>query len=166
MADVDIEYDVNNLRVNFSEEEASSTAIDLEPVPTGKYHCAITEIETRFSNSEKNKGKPYLAITLNCISGPYENRKFWANVMLFEGALYSLAQLLKATGHADALKTGAIPGPDEFIGKEVVVYVAKVKDTYKMKKEGTDEVLYKNEVKGFKPFDGGSSSGGGDSLLP
>lgn len=163
----EIEFDPSELRVNFSEEEASSEAIDFTPLPTGKYHAAITEVETRFSNSEKNKGKPYWAITFVVQSGPYENRKLWGNVMLFEGALYSLAQLMKSVGREDVLKNGQVPHPDELLGQELTLSVVKTKDTYRMERDGTDEPIYKNEIKGYKPLTGskGESSGGGSSSL-
>ncbi len=166
--DVDIDYDPSMLRVNFSEEEANSEAFDFTPVPTGKYLCAITEVETRFSNSEKNKGKPYWAVTLTIQNGIYDGRKLWANVMLFDGALYTLAQLMKAIGRADVLQTGQLPSADELLGKQVITTVSKIKDKYKMDKEGSEEVLFKNEVKGFKPVSDAVASVGSNSnsLLP
>lgn len=171
MSEPQIDFDPSELRVNFSEKEAESEARDYTPVPTGKYHCAITEIETRFSNSEKNKGKPYWAVTLVVQNGPYADRKFWANVMLWDGALYSLAQLMKAVGRHDVLETGQIPNPDELLGEQVKVSVVKTLDQYKIDKakeagEENPAPVYKNEVKGFSALDGASSGSGASSLMP
>jgi hypothetical protein len=164
---VDIDFDPSQVRVNFSEEEASSEAFDFEPLPTGKYLCAITEVETRFSNSEKNKGKPYWALTLTVQEGPFEGRKVWANVMLFDGALYSLAQLMKAINRADVLQTGQIPSVDELLGEKMIATIRKMRDKYKEEKDGSNTVYFKNEVGGFKPLsDAVASASGGNSLLP
>jgi hypothetical protein len=156
------------IRVNFSDEEAGSEARSFDALPSGSYDVYITEIETRECGPQsKNPGKHYWNVMFTVDGGPHDGRVLFTNVMLFDGALYSLAQLLKATGHADALETGNVPGPDAFIGERVTVNIRKQKDTYKMEKEGTDEVLWKNEVKGIKAVkDAGGSSSGGGSLLP
>lgn len=167
------EVDLSNLRVNFSEQEASSEARDFDPVPSGKYNVAITDIEVRFSTSEKNNGKPYWAVEMTCQEGKYENRKFWGNVMLFEGALFSLSQLLKATGFGDRVdpksKTyGKIPSGDELVGKQLTINVVKTRDTYKEKQNGDGEKLFKNEVKGYlaKGAAASPAAGGSGTLLP
>lgn len=158
--------DLSSLRINFSEEEASSEAIDFTPLPTGKYLVAITEVEIKKSTSEKNTGKPYWALTLVVQEGPYENRKLWSNVMLWEGAAFSLAQLMKATNRGDVLKSGKIPSGDELVGDQMIVSVVKTLDKYKMERDGGDEKLFKNEVKGYKPATEFVASSGGGSLLP
>lgn len=158
--------DLSDLRVNFSEEEASSEARDFDPLPGGKYLCKITDYEVRYSTSEKNNGKPYWAITLTVQDGKYEGRKVWSNVMLFNGALYSLAQLLKAIGREDALKSGKIPNGDELLGKDVVINLAKQRDTYKEQQYDDGEKYFKNEVKGFKSADSLAGASGEGSLLP
>lgn len=166
-ADVDIEYDASQVRVNFSEDEASSEARDFTPIPGGKYHCAITEIETKFSNSEKNKGKPYWAVTLVVQNGPYADRKLWANVMLFDGALYSLAQLMKAIDRGDVLKTGKVPAPEELLGQQLMANVSKMRDKFREDREDDGEKYFKNEVRGFAALSDTVAAGnGGGSLLP
>lgn len=162
-----VESDVSDLRVNFSEEEASSEARDFEPLPGGKYLVRITDYEVRRSTSEKNYGKPYWALTLTVQNeGKYNGRKVWSNVMLFDGALYSLAQLLKAIGREDALKSGKIPSGDELVGKEVTINLAKQRDTYKEQQYADGENYFKNEVKGFKAPDADLATSGEGSLLP
>lgn len=170
-ADGNQDFDVSNLRVNFSEEEASSEARSFAPIPGGEYLVCITEWEVRTSNSAKHKGKPYWALQLKVQEGPHENQVLFANVMLFEGALFSLGQLLKATGHGEALKTGVIPNCDELVGVPLVAVVTKKVDKYKIEQgewtgpeDGSKPM--KNDVNGFKRADQLKSGTGGGSLMP
>ena len=159
------------LKINFSQEEAASESLSFEAIPTGKYNARITNIETRECGpNSKNPGKNYWAIEFTVQDGDYENRKLWTNCMLFEGALYTLSQLLKATGHEDAIKTGEIPDEDVFISAPVTLNVRKMRDTYREEQNGDGEVLWKNEVKGIlKPAEDVSKAkgkSGKGSLLP
>jgi hypothetical protein len=172
-----VDIDMSELRVDFTQEELSSEARDYSPVPGGKYVCTITDWELRRSNSSKNNGKPYWAITLrvNDDNEKYAGRKFWANVMLFNGALYSYTQLAKALGgeFEESLKTGKIPHGDNLVGKEVTAVIVKKVDTYKIEKgewdaDSGEPKPMKNEVSGFKAVGAGtvSSGGGSGSLMP
>ena len=143
-----------SFKINFSEQEASSEALDFTPVPTGKYECRVTDIELRECGpNSKNPGKPYWAIEFTVQDGEFENRKFWTNAMLFEGALYTTAQLLKATGYAHMVRPGEIELPDaeDIISKPVLLNVRRVRDTYAEERDGDGEVQWKNEVKGILP---------------
>jgi hypothetical protein len=166
------------LRVNFSEKEAASEGRPSELLPRGDYHCAITDIELRESQSEKNYGKPYWAIEFTIQSGPYVPRKVWTNCMLFEGALYTYAQLVKgALGLTDQDLQGdhQVVDPNDLIGKEVVCGVVKKGE---QKNAQTGETYdAKNEVKGIRFYDASKfkvgatqtaavKSGGKSSLLP
>jgi hypothetical protein len=179
MTDVSIEdeFDQDDLHVNFSSEEASSEGRSFDPVPRGQYHVAVTEVELKRSKSEKNPGKPFWALTCKIQNGPYAGQNLWANVMLFDGALYSLAQLAKAIGReVEIIEQGKVPPGDELLGEEFVVVVSKQLDTYKRDKaieagEENPVPEYKNEVKGFKPLAGsGASTQSGDgssaNLMP
>lgn len=161
------------LHVNFSDQEAGSEALDFEALPSGKYYCRVTDIELKeVGQDSKNAGKNYWAIEFTVQDGEYENRKLWTNAMLFEGALYTLVQLLKATGHEDAIATGDIPDADEFLSKEVMLNVKKLRDTYRENRDGSDEPMWKNEVKGIKAYEGAKTeapskaSKGKGTLLP
>lgn len=160
------------MKVNFSQEEASSEARSFDPIPSGNYNARITDIELRECGpNSKNPGKPYWAVEFTIQDGDFENRKVWTNVMLFDGALYTVAQILKATGHEDALKTGNLPDAEDLISSEVTIVVKKQRDTYAEERDGDGEVQWKNEVKGIKesstlaPANGGAKKGSG-SLLP
>jgi len=166
------------LQVNFTNQEAESEARVFSPAPTGWYKCSIYDIEERESKSEKNAGKPYWNVTLQCTQeGEHNKRRFWGSVMLFDGALYSLAQLMVAVGHPIPKEgTFEVPDPESLIGVEILVSVAKVRDTYAMNKpeyDPSEGVIFKNEVKGYKALDDESvqalSKGGqpkSKSLLP
>jgi|SRR5690349_2195183 len=155
----------DGLRVNFSDKEATSQA--REPLPSGKYHCKITDISLEVCGPEsKNPGKNYWAVEFTVQGGKYDERKLWTNVMLFEGALYSLSQLMKATGYDVEAGDVDVPSPDELIGRDVQVRcIVKAANEEK----GWDA---RNEVKGIMAWDDGSkvagaSSGGkASSLLP
>ena len=169
------DYDVSNLSVSFSTEEASSEARSFELLPTGKYHIKVTDVETKFSTSVKNNGKPYYALTLTVQSGKFENRKLWPNVMLFPGALYTLAQIMKAMGREPGNNV-KVPTPDELLSYDFIVTVQRVVDQYRIDKgewspSSGEPKPMKNEVRGFSPFKHEGSvgaSGGtvGNTLLP
>jgi len=175
----DDDFDLADLRVNFSEEEASSEGRSFEAIPGGKYHVAITKVEVRRvkDNAKGNQGKPFWNLTLN-IQGDshptYADRKVFGSVMLFEGALYSFAQLMKATGHEDVVTKGSpnfgkVPPADDLLGEQFIAIVAKKRDTYKEKELGDGEKLFKNEVTGYKALNEGAvghNAAAGGSLMP
>jgi hypothetical protein len=188
----DDELDLENLRVNFSTEEASSEGRDsFEALPSGRYPVVIFDGETRRvkDNAKGNKGKPFWNLQF-AVTEDMEwctNRRFFGSVMLFKGALYSLSQLMKALGEDIDAGDFKVPPIDDLFGQEIEISVQKVKDTYKMDRDGipANEPIYKNEVKGYfpkgsggpakwakEPKKGGSSrsagsiSSGGESLLP
>jgi hypothetical protein len=149
---------MSGLQVNFTNQEAESEARVFTPAPSGWYKCSIYDIEEKESTSEKNAGKPYWAVTLQCTQeGDHFKRRFWGNVMLFDGALYSLAQLMSAVG-IEIPKDGTfeVPDSESLIGQEILVSVAKVRDTYQMNKpeyDPSEGVIFKNDVKGYKKLD-------------
>lgn len=161
----------SGIKVNFSEEEASSEALSFEAIPTGTYHACVTDITLQYCGPEsKNPGKPYWNVEFTVQDGDYTDRKIWTNCMLFEGALYTLTQLMKSTGFGDRIKPGKgveVPDAEDFISKHVFVNVRKQRDTYREQRDGSDEPMWKNEVKGIKPYDADAPAASGKgSLLP
>lgn len=155
--DFDNEDDVPELHVNFTDEEAASKA--LEALPTGKYNVTITKCELKRSQSAKNSGKPMYAMTFKVFEGQYAKRQIWSYVMLWDGALYSLNQLMNACGFSTTAGQIRVPKPAELIGKQLTVRGIKVPP-----KDGYDE---KFEVKGYMPLKtGAGASAGSDSLEP
>ena len=147
------------LQVNFSAEEASSEAREYDAIPSGSYHVRLTDITTKECGpNSKNPGKEYWALEFTVQDGDHVDRKVWANAMLFEGALYTLAQLLKATGHEDALKTGMIPDPDVLISSELTVVVKRARNAYKEAQNDDGLPVWSNEVTGIKAYDGTASA--------
>lgn len=170
----EFDFDPSDLRVDFSSEEAASEARDFDPVPSGKYHVKIVEIELKACGpNSKNPGKPMWNVKMAIQEpNPYAGRNLWSNVMLFAGAGYSLAQLMKATGYEVSEGQIKVPPADDLIGVDLIVNVVKQVDTYKMEQDPGGDRLYKNEVKGFKAYDeseatvGSSTGSAGGSLLP
>lgn len=163
-----------SIKVNFSDKEASATAFDaFEPMPTGTYYARITDIDERECGPEsKNPGKPYWNVEFTVQDGTFEGRKVWTNAMLFEGALYTVVQMMKACGFQDLIQKGEIPEADAFITKEVYINVKKQRDTYAEQRDGDGEPQWKNEIKGIKAYDKsvspakGKAAAGAGSLLP
>jgi hypothetical protein len=149
---------MEGLKVNFSGKEASSQPRTFEPVPTGKYHVKLTDGTWEECGPEsKNPGKPYWALEFTIQDGPYEGQHLWSNVMLFEGALYSLAQLMKALGEDIEEGEFTLPELESLFGKDFIVGVKKQRDTYKEKKEGDGEIYWKNEIKSYFAFEAGAT---------
>jgi hypothetical protein len=145
------------IAINVTGKEASSAP--MEPVPGGKYLVTVTDAELRESKSAKNKGKPFAALELTITEtgsdahDKYAGRKMWANVMLFEGALYSAVQILKALGQNVDEGEMEFPELDELVGEQFVIRCSIQKE-----REYTDEsgevknADARNEVKGwYKP---------------
>jgi hypothetical protein len=167
--------DLVNLTVDFSSKEADSEARVYQTLPTGAYHVKVTEVAVKQCGpSSKNPGKPFYALQLTVQDGQYANRKIFTNVMLFEGALYTLSQLMKAMDRTPG-RGSSVPQPRELEGYDFIVIGQKRVDRYQIDEgnwDGEGPKPTKFEVTGFKKWDGeplekvpGQAVGGG-SLLP
>lgn len=154
------------IRVNMTSKEGKSQT--LEPLPSGKYLVAVTdcdleEVKSGGSGKPENVGKPMFVMEFTVQEGDYENRKVWSNVMLFDGALYSISQMLKAQGvevkelgdraefQVEGFEPNVIPGPEWWMARQFVVRV-KLMDKRSVKNKNTGEVREfdeRAEVKGF-----------------
>lgn len=154
--------DISNLRVNFSDEEAAAKS--LEPFAPGKYKVKVTNVKVKASKSEKNLGKPYYSLeyTVQDGQGPASGRKVFDNVMLFEGALYSLSQLMKALGYNVSSGGMQVPSGEALLGAE---FVARIVITPARTVGGTTYDP-RNEVKGYFPIGAGASGAKADDLAP
>jgi hypothetical protein len=176
--------DTDGIRVNISDKESASQ--DREPLPAGKFHFKITNMEIAFvkelnaqGNSNKNAGKPYINFEFTVQDGKYATRKDWTNAMCFEGALYTISQILKALGHpvpmgADGKpKSGELVIPDKphfYIGKDV--WGRRGTSDKDRNPDGTLRV----QLRGFSKYEGGASettttagkqpAAAGSSVLP
>lgn len=115
--------DEEGFSLNFTDQEADSTAREFSVLPSGKYLVRITDAELAQSQSQKHHGKPYAKFELTVIEdahgGKYLGQKAWWNVMLFEGALYSAGQLMKAWDLNP--RTDRFPRLEACIGKTFVM---------------------------------------------
>lgn len=157
-----------SIRVNFSDREAGAENVEIEPLPTGKYSCAITDVTMEECGPEsKNPGKPYYAIEFTVQDGKYENRKCWTNAMLFAGALYTISKLMKALGYDVNEGEMEVPTAEELQGKTVVVGGRRLGET-KDKKNPEKTYAPKFEPKNFYPIETwkGAVKEKSGSLLP
>jgi len=140
------------LYIDFSSDEAASESRDLEPLPTGKYLCTITDVTLKASQSERNPGKPFYAIEMTVVEdargGEFRNRKCWTNAMLFHPALFTITHIMKATGFTVNEGRVRIPTPEDLIGKILVVGGIKMGET-KDKNDPSKTYAPKFEPKSF-----------------
>lgn len=128
------------IRVNLAGVES-----EFEALPSGRYLCNITDGEIRESGPEaKHPGSEYIRWELTVAQGDFEGRKLFTNSTLLEHALFSLHNVLKATGKWDQK---ALDNPkfefeiDEVVGSQVVAVVAQ--------RDYQGEMV--NDVKRLKP---------------
>lgn len=149
-------------KIDFSEEDlkAEGSSAKYDPVPAGDYICVVSDAKIAEVKSGDNKGKLMLKVelTVEDEANPFNNRKFFPNIMLFtvydkqtgKPNNFYMAQWLKATGFAGALETGVVPEPEEFKGKKLIANVLRKKKSYGVDPGAPAE--YENTVKGFQPL--------------
>jgi hypothetical protein len=126
------------IHVNLSADEASAEALDREPLPTGKYLVAITDIELTFSGESAGNPdhtRPFFKLELTVQQdGIYKGRKAWTNIMLHskknDGGTFTnftLPQFLKAFNVPVSAGDLEIPDPEWFMGKQALISGTKKK---------------------------------------
>lgn len=151
------------LKVNFSKNEADSVAREIPP--TGEYTVAITDGSLgEVKPGKKNAGKPYWKLTLVIQSGPYSGTTLMSSVMLFNEALYSLSQLLKALGYNVNSGDFEVPALSDIVGKIVNVRGVKMPP----REVDGQQLSERFEIKGYKKASMSSSNqvGAASSILP
>jgi hypothetical protein len=151
------------IRVNLSDEEARSQ--DREPLPAGKFHYKITDMEVMFVKpGGKNEGKPYINFEFTVQDGKYAARKDWTNAMCFDGALYTISQILKAldfsipVGPDGRATGGALTVPDSrefYIGRDIWGRRGTSKN------DKNDDGSPRIQLRGFSKYEGGTSEAAG-----
>jgi hypothetical protein len=161
------------IRINFTDtEKYSGSSLGLDPLPTGKYHVAITDAEIREAGpNAKNPGSQYINFEFTVQEGPYQGRKVWTNASLLPQALYTIKGILEALGHETTGNELDIE-LDELMNEELIVKVMFLKAA-EVNGRSLDD---RNEVKRFyklgTELPGGLTSGtnksgnGKSSLLP
>lgn len=150
------------LKVNFTDEEANSKPREVPP--SGEYLCAITEGSDEIVKpGKKNTGKPYWKLRFVVQDGPYQGTPLNATVMLFEGALYQLGQLMRSLGHDVNSGEFQVPPLDKIIGQNVVV--KGFKRPPGINNDTQQELPERFEVKSYKPAKSAKKPGSA-SMLP
>lgn len=162
------------VRLNFTDTEAyGNSSLGMDPLPSGKYHVAITDVDVRESGPRaKHPGAEYWAIEFTVQSGEYEGRKLWTNATMLPHALYTIKGILEAIGMETTGNEFDVE-PDDLINKELVVrgQFKKGGQKYTAADGSEKETADRCEVKSFYRKDdakngakAGATSGG--SLLP
>jgi hypothetical protein len=172
-------------KVNVSEQEQQSG--DREPLPAGKYHVAITDVQETTPKEGANEGKPMLLFEFTVQESPdtnvpgqeakaFHNRKIFTNACLWDGALYTIVGIYKAldeyTSHFDP-STGGLDVEDDpafYLGRQLFV---RMSENRKQKEKFPDRPDYWVQASGFSPYQAGGSGRPAaarrqeaDSLLP
>lgn len=148
------------MKVDFSDVK------DFDLIAAGNYQAVITDVEQRDSRSSEF---PYLNWTFTINGSDFNDRKLWGITSLNPKALFSLRDLLVATGvPKEALSSGEYElDPQALIGKEIVLTVEH--DTYEGKKReriksygalGSAPIGTAEEIKAASA--GNKSTGSGD----
>jgi hypothetical protein len=166
------------IKVNVSDQEDKSGG-DYVPLPSGNYHCVITDVEPKTSQSQDNFGKDMLYFRFTNQDGIYADRVQGTNACLWSPALYTIIGILKAIGEYENCKENGeltIPTEPEFyLGRSIGVRRGLNKKA--KEKNPEDEPSTWIEVKGFSSWSpdreaaGSSNAGVGgrataNSLLP
>jgi len=152
------------MRVNLTSEEAESRTLD--PLPTGKYLCNLVDGQIReVKPGRKHVGKPFWSLQFVVQEGPHAGRNIFATVMLFEGALYSLVQLLRAYGYeVNGPGELQVPSLDDLLDKKESIYVRG------QKKPATsangNDLPERFEVKGYTVASKAQGASADSSYLP
>ena len=150
------------LKVNFTNRESTSTVREIPP--SGEYLVAITDGEIKeVKPGRKNTGKPFWQLKFVIQDGAYAGTTLMASIMLFDGALFSLAQLLKALGYDVEDGDFLVPQLDDIIGKNI--NVKGYKRGASTLPDGT-ELSERFEIKGYKAPSRSGIKTGDSSLLP
>jgi hypothetical protein len=147
------------IKVNTVSEQEASSGDGTGYLPSGSYHCVITEVESAESQSENNPGKPLLKFVATVQDGPFADRDLKWTACCWPGALYTIINLLKALDmYEDFDKTKEIPDEAEmYLGKHVMVRRGLNKKS--KEKNPEDDPMSWIEVRGFAPYQEGQASG-------
>jgi hypothetical protein len=162
----------DGFRINISDKEAASEGRSAELLPRGDYHLKCTDGSLESCGPEsKNPGKPYYNLEFTVQSGPHTGRKLFTNAMLFEGALYTIVQVMKGMGLSVTEGEMEVPSIDEIVGTDFIGSVSKQPE----RTVGEKTFDARNEIKGLRAYapdftpaglSGGAKKSGATSLMP
>jgi len=146
------------IKVNVSDKEDRSG--EFVPLPSGNYHCVITEVEQAESQSDANPGKPLLKFRAIVQDGEYADKLMTWTACCWSGALYTIVGVLKALGeYENAMKGGSLAIPDApefYITRHLMVRRGVNKKA--KEKDPDDDPMNWIEVRGFAPWKEGETS--------
>jgi hypothetical protein len=161
------EIDFGDLRVNMSSQEAEAESFP--DLVAGKYRVAIFKIAVKRSTSAKNPGKPMYNITYKVQDGQFKGAQIFGDyICLWEGALYSYSQLIKAIGFPVVSGSNRVKTPAELQGKTLIVRLGMGKANTVLDRATGETKTYdaRLQVKGYFPDAHASNATQADSLLP
>lgn len=170
---------MEGLKLNLTDQEAASEVRTYVVPPTGGYICNIVDLQEEQvrPDSPNNAGKPYWSARFVIDQGSeHDGTSLYCRIMLFEGALRQIKQLVQAV-FPEAIEGNkiTIPPADKFLGRQVLVVGRRNKEgsnmTRKDKVTGKYKVVGKYErdqfdVLGFKAVDASAKKSAKDSDLP
>jgi|SRR5882757_1061594 len=155
-----------SLKVNFSKDEAESTAREVPS--SGEYYCKVVEVEMKeVKPGSANVGKPYWAIQFVIQDGTFAGSRLFSNIMLFEGkdgTLSSLSQFLKAIGYDVQAGEFDLPDADDLIEKDINVKGTKYLAGWD--KKAQRDLPDRFQVRSYKPAKVGTKPNPNSDLLP
>jgi len=163
------EIDLSDLRVNLSAQEAEAESFP--DLVVGKYRVAIFKIQVQRSKSEKNFGKPMYNVTYKVQDGQHKGAQIFGDYWcLWEGAMYTYVQAVKALGYPVAQGSVKIVPPRELQGKTLIVKLGMGKSNTVVDKVSGETKTYEArlQVKGYFPDKSSQAmnASSADSLLP
>jgi hypothetical protein len=146
------------IKVNVSDKESKSG--EWVPLPSGRYHVVITDVEQAPSQSANNFGKPLFKFRATVQDGQYADKVMTWTACLWNGALYTIIGVLKAIGeYENCMKGGTLSIPDApefYITRHLI---ARRGVNKKAKEENPeDDPINWVEVRGFEPYKEGDTS--------
>lgn len=118
-------------------------------IPNGKYHVRVERFEETETQGGENPGTPMFKVGLSVVSGKYENRWVWDNLVVNKGALWKLKSFLLALGISEEEIASEDFWPDEEYAEENII--SKELDVRVGRKPASGEYDEQNKVNGYAP---------------
>lgn len=136
------------MKLNFADTEDPRND-GFELLPNGKYHCQITGAEMTETSGGKAPGTPMVKMEYTIITGKFENRRVWDNLVLNNESLWKTKSLLYACGWTEEEVKSEDFDFDvdelELVGRELDVRVGRqpAKDDYEARNKVTGYAAHK-----------------------
>jgi hypothetical protein len=161
------EIDLSDLRVNLSKQEAEAESFP--DLVAGKYRVAIFKIQVQRSKSSKNAGKPMYNVTYKVQDGQHKGAQIFGDYWcLWEGAMYTYVQAVKALGYPVSSGSLRIIPAAELTGKTLIVRLGMGKSNTVLDPVTGESKTYdaRLQVKGYFPDKSSNSITQANSLAP